>query len=41
MTIEPVFTMIAGVVLLGESVHLLQIVGAALIVVSIVILARR
>lgn len=41
MTIEPVFTVIAGVVLLGETLHVLQLAGAALIVVSIIILARR
>jgi drug/metabolite transporter (DMT)-like permease len=40
MTIEPVFTVVVGWLLLGETVGPAQIGGAALIVASVIVLAR-
>lgn len=40
MTIEPVFTVIVGWILLGERITFLQFVGGLLIVASVVLLAR-
>lgn len=41
MTIEPVFVVIVGALALGESVGLVQILGGALILCSVVVVARR
>jgi drug/metabolite transporter (DMT)-like permease len=41
MTIEPVFTLIAGAVALGEAVGPAQVAGAVLIVASVIVLARQ